>query len=486
MFRAQKAWHLAPLLAVAAVLLATAPLSAGYWLDEALSVWVASGEIGSVWFKALQYQGQSPLYFLILSALRRIFASELAARLLSVFAVGAAVWFTAAIARELKIPPVPSALLMLAHEGVQRAAFQARPYSLGLLFVTAAVLAALYAQRSRRWPWGLVAIAACAGGYYCDYFFGAAALLLMMILGRGWRRRELLIWALFAAAVFTPGIYQLRLLAVRATELAYHSSADLSALAAALFPARFAGYLLIPGALVMVLARAKPQRAGGSWVLLLSWWILPVLLLFALSHLLDTRLLVERHYLWGAPGMALLGAALFGTLGAAAHRSTLAWVLAGLIGIRAAAADWQLEDWRGAASWSRAAADSPTVLLYSGLFEADLPELLNSAEAQDYLKAPLAVYGAAEIIVLPSSPEVSNDYLLEQIQPVIMEDRELAIIALNTRRRHGNGEVYSPHERWFEYLSSEYEVSKLSGPRELVQRAILKPRAVTLPGSDGP
>jgi len=48
------------------LLLLRAPLHESLWLDETLSVWVALGSFQEVIERAFLFQGQSPLYFLIL------------------------------------------------------------------------------------------------------------------------------------------------------------------------------------------------------------------------------------------------------------------------------------------------------------------------------------------------------------------------------------------------------------------------------------
>ena len=107
------------------------------WLDEFGTLWVVQGNLTTVITRTLEFQGQSPFYYLIVWVFARVFGeSEIVLRLPSLLAGAGACWFVYKTARGLldtRTGLWAAALFWLSSYPVQCSA-EARPYSCILFF----------------------------------------------------------------------------------------------------------------------------------------------------------------------------------------------------------------------------------------------------------------------------------------------------------------------------------------------------------------
>lgn len=111
-------------------------LSQFIWLDEAYTLNTTSASLKQVWFRALNFEGQPPLYFIILKLWRLVNNSFFFARLLSVLLASASVFFVFKISeRYIKnISPLFITLLFAFNPVVLWATLEIRVYAMALLF----------------------------------------------------------------------------------------------------------------------------------------------------------------------------------------------------------------------------------------------------------------------------------------------------------------------------------------------------------------
>jgi mannosyltransferase len=110
------------------------------WLDEFGTWWVVQSDLPTAVTRTLEFQGQSPFYYLIVWLFAQVFGeSETALRLPSLIASAAACWFVYKTASELldgRTGLFAAAMFWLSSYPVQCSA-EARPYSLVLFFAAA-------------------------------------------------------------------------------------------------------------------------------------------------------------------------------------------------------------------------------------------------------------------------------------------------------------------------------------------------------------
>ena len=105
--RASEVRYLALLLGLTALIfLVRAPFTASFWLDETITAWIVSGSLSSVWSRSIDFQGQSPFYYILVWAVQQMFgAQEVVLRSLSIVCGGLVVVAVARIARRLSTDP---------------------------------------------------------------------------------------------------------------------------------------------------------------------------------------------------------------------------------------------------------------------------------------------------------------------------------------------------------------------------------------------
>lgn len=404
------------------VVLANSFLFESVWLDEGISGWIASGTAAQAAERALRFQGQSPLYFLLLWLTVQIAGeAELVLRVPSLLCLMAACWFLYRLASLLldRETGVFAVLLLLSSDGFQRS-FSARPYALALL---AAVAATYELARWRQAPpnqrWYYLAWMTVL--FYAHYLFGVLLLLHFALLfvwrdHRGPKLTEFGMRTLLLALLWLPGIPQLWSLALRATQLSVVRGASFSDLLTTLV-APASAIAVAAGVLValVVVPRTKlrvPLDTRDAAAVAL-WAGLPFLMAFLMSRA-EEMSPSSRYLLWGAPGISLLFALILRALVPQRARLVGLLVASLLLLVRESGRDWQVEDWRAAAAYLGQHRDEEPVLVASGLIEAQSPEWLVAARYREYLTAPLQLYGVRSgVYPLPHLPHPAAREILE-------------------------------------------------------------------------
>ena len=126
-------WHLL----FCIILFVNLPVQASFWLDESISFWIASSNsVSELWSKVLNFQGQSPLYFLFLRVVLALPGEvETLARVPSLLAsLGVGIITFRIFKREMPtIAAVSASIFTLSSDPFLQSFVSARPYGLALL-----------------------------------------------------------------------------------------------------------------------------------------------------------------------------------------------------------------------------------------------------------------------------------------------------------------------------------------------------------------
>lgn len=153
------------------------------WIDEAYTLETTGRGVGYALLQALSFEGQPPLYFVLLGLWREIDGSIFFARLFSVLCGAAALWVVAAVSRRWLPEVHPGWLTAVAgfNPFFFYAALEIRLYSLALL-LSALLLVLLHdgflapePRRSARWGYGVVAVLSLYTQYYLGFSLVAGA-----------------------------------------------------------------------------------------------------------------------------------------------------------------------------------------------------------------------------------------------------------------------------------------------------------------------
>ncbi len=111
-------------------------LSQFIWLDEAYTLTTTSASIKQVWFRAINFEGQPPLYFILLRIWRIISDSVFFARLFSIITVTISIFIVYRLSEKYvtSIHPFLITLLFASNSIVLWAALEIRVYGLTILF----------------------------------------------------------------------------------------------------------------------------------------------------------------------------------------------------------------------------------------------------------------------------------------------------------------------------------------------------------------
>jgi hypothetical protein len=399
----------------------------GLMTDELLSVWVSSNGLGDAVSRAQAYQGNSPLYFVLLWAWRAVAgSSELALRLPSVLCLVGAAWHLAKMAAELDgrrwLPGLVAVLVLVTDPEATLAATTARPYALLLLAVVLSTRALLHFLHGGTWRAGLVWVLAAATALLMSPFASLALVAhvtVMVDAARGrritpagspipqversiWLRRLPALGALGAIAVLPLGP-QVVALAGRRDEIVTAAVPDVAVLVTALIP------------LALVASLAVGIAAGGwrgGWAasdpvlrMICAWAFGPIISTWVISNVTGTSIWVERYRIAAVPGIALLVALAIGRIDRSRGRAIacgalvvlLLWSASDVVGLNR-------HGWREAVDWARheTAGEVVTIAIDSDLVELQNLELVDDPDWRAYLSGPIGHYGLpGEIIVLP-------------------------------------------------------------------------------------
>lgn len=479
------------------VLLLRAPLSASLWLDETLSVWVSLASFGEVVDRAFTFQGQSPLYFLILGGLARYSTHEIVLRLPSFVALfGAAVVFYR-ILRRWFTPEVGilGVALFLSIDHVMVAGLSARPYALALLTALAASLV-LMRWVERGGAYGRLALwaALMVATFYFHYLFAAIAVVHFTFVVLRWsrlttRQRSSFVTAIFVGLISAlPGLRQLLALSQRVELWDFVSVPGWGQLAHTLVP--LGSVIFVGTGLVFTRVLGPYTWRPGWWrggnlnlAPLLIWWLGAPTFFFLQAHVSGFSMYLDRWFLWVAPASCIVICALVAGIVERRSRFIVICVALAFMIFREADRRWQVEDWRGAAVVAGEEIRRGGVLLYSGLIELESPSWISDPVKAPYLGGPFTVYPiGGQPVLLSSNPEDPSmeEYRRRTVLPSLGGAESLLLVSAKKATVVGEKKVYV-FDRWVDWLQ-DHGYRREGEPVPLKSREITVQRFVRVGG----
>lgn len=407
------------------------PVRSSLWLDETGTVWLVKGSFLDSMSNALNFQGGSPLFYVVAWTTRAIAGgSELALRTPSLAGMALAAYLLLALGRRLfdRATGAIAAVVFVALPSIAFAAVDARPYALALAAIVGSALALTRWLESGRTRDGIVYALTVAVTVYLHYLLALAlvahGVYLLFRLGSRTRvaGRQLAYVYGAATALLVPAVPTLWRVMNQRSLLSNPFPQTPLQVFSNLWPTNLlwivvAGFAL--AGLFWPARRAAWNARDGAVPFLLAWAAIPALVLVILSEATPTDVTVPRYFLSIVPALALL-------IAVALRRLGNAWAQVAIVGafvLWSAShffmATHTAEDWRGAAALERATVTDPDtpVLLFSGFIEGHQLEWLEDDEKASYLNAPAAAYplDGREPVPLPFGLDETNDDFVNRV-----------------------------------------------------------------------
>jgi|GEM_PF-3323312 len=392
-----------------------APFTASFWLDETITAWLVNDSLSSVWRRSIEFQGQSPFYYVLVWFMRQVCGGqEICLRALSiVFGVLTCIVLLG-IVRKLSADPVAPLLaiaLLVASDGFQDAVLSARPYALAILLASSSLLQLLTLRERYSTSRAIVLGLLLTATFYAHYLFclvGILHVFFLLVVDRSLLIR-LVPWLGMVGMACIPGLFQLLSLSERAADLSFVRLPALSVQSLSEIPAACLGWLLqvlkvavpivtiVPCVVGLILALIwdGKMRVGcdirGKLIIMALYAGLPPLFFLVVSYVSPGALFVARYWSWSlvplSIGLALLMCSIEGWRSRKiAFAITLLFVVTRLL-----TQERIVEEWRGAAVQAQMAPGR--LILFSGLIEAEQQSPVRGREYDEYLRSPLTVYG---------------------------------------------------------------------------------------------
>ena len=463
-----KRFHLLFLAPIFAALLLRLPMRASFWLDETITAWIIKDGLIETINRSISYQGESPLYFILMFCLRRLAGTnELLLRLPSLAALIVSCGLLFMIASRLfnRQSGVFALLFFISNVGTLMAALSARPYSLALMFSLLSMLALMCWLDSNRLRYRLLYALSTLLTIYLHFLFAGILIvhffcqrLIPDSTKRVTTAKLLSTWA-WIAVLLLPALPQLAHLFTRKDSLFFSNTPSWMDLVKSFCPATTMIYLLCAAALAASIKgfslRFSALFSKRKAMLLAIWWLAGPILFWTYSALSGSPFFVSRFFLWRIPAAALLCAGFLQSIEPAKSRLLALTAVALLTSGHMASLKWHVEDWRGAAAAinHQLRRGERPVLVFSGLIESEQPAWLSDPLHRDYLLSPFTAYPLnATAYPVPADPQTEKmqSYMRRLQDGVLAGHDELLLAALHIKTSQGRW----AHENLRAYFAS--------------------------------
>jgi Dolichyl-phosphate-mannose-protein mannosyltransferase len=425
-------------------------LRPGFWVDECVTYWVASGGPSQIFSRSL-LSLQSPLQALVSwAAMKATGSIEFGMRMPSVLATLLAAALLYRLVR--RIADSEAALFAVAYflcfPFVLFAATDARPYACAMAAFLGALQALMDWKETGAWRQALLFALLSALTVHFQilflYAYAVFAVSWLLLPRKAWpaRNRQLAAIAVVVLLLLSPLSFHFKtMIAEKAAKSVSPAPTFLTLLDMALpsinqfslFWSLAAGAFtaLMAAALGKTVCRRKLAASRPGMAVMLAAAVLPLLMLFAVSRLAGAQVFIPRYAILSVAPAAVLFAWAFRVMPAAcAYPGLVVFMGLQFLGFsHAPLALHENEGWREAARLIRTLPGDGPVLVRSGLAEAGFPRYLTGRYA-GYLSAPIAAYpvGSKNVIPLPfhDSPQV-HTYLRDVYTRAALHDSFLVL-----------------------------------------------------------
>jgi uncharacterized membrane protein len=446
-------------------------LSTSLWLDETITAWIIDSSLTEVWSRSINFQAQSPLYYILMYFYSVIFGrSEIALRIPSLIAGILSLLLVTKFTKQhlVSLISIIVMLLLMSHSDFISALFAVRPYMFAFLAsLSTAYLTNLWLERGRIYILTL-AIVSFLATFYLHYIFIFPLLGLISILAifKGIApvqdKAKSLLLLLSAGLMLIPGLFHLRLISTRADAYTFAAPLSISSVVEAFIVLEPSLILLVSFALVLI-CLPKAQRGlsfEGQRAVYFSllWIIVPPLSLIILSLCTGHSLMIRRYFLLAAPGVALFGAWALGLFKNEQARFCLVLLVA--VFMLMLPRVWVREEWREAvSSIDEKVSHECVVMLNSGLIEAEHISWLVDNKNSEYLTAPLRVYAPpCKVLVVPKISSIPlQEFIEKTIIPQLFNYKKIYLLSYVPRSEAVSSELPIVVQSYSELLS-DYKI----------------------------
>ena len=388
------------------------------WTDEALTWWVTNAGFAEVISRSGSFQGQSPLYYLIVYLVQQAgFSSEVALRTPSILFLIISSFFLFKIAKNLfnRRTAWISILFFLSFNPVL-ISLSARPYAMALACALAsAYFFMIWIDRGSNF-YGVLSVVFLALAFYAHYLFILSGVILdLILLFRGnilKRKKALFIFTVLLIVLCLPGVSHVKHLWGVKDSLYFLKFPGLEDVFKAIFPP--VGLIaLISGLIAAFVAVGNPlpkKENLKSLCIVLLWAVAGPLFFYIISLLLGNSLFTVRYFLWSLPGAAIFFAYF---LASARSKKAMYWMFCVafvLLFARGFDRNWQIEDWKSAAKYL-SEEKSSQVFLYSGLIESEQIKKKIDGPVGEYLNAPFEYYKVENVTAVGPNFDFTKSYI---------------------------------------------------------------------------
>lgn len=400
-------------LLVLAGFLIKAPYTQSLWVDESLSWWITSSTLVECIWRAIELQGQSPFYYVVLFSWVKIFgATELALRSLSLLCALVSCSIFYFLLRRFSLSVVSSVagvVLLFSHDALIPLWVSARPYSFTLVWILLSTLFFDRWLRDKKNP--VLYIATASASFYAHYL--AAPIILVHfiwgILSKKYSLSRLISFFLWVALICSFGGPQISNLAERKNELAFQGLTIGEGFIQIFTPIPILIVSIVGAAFFLLGGKLqRPKLVNENMV-----WLAVGVIGFTLCAIMGSLPIVPRYFIWVIPAVSFLFASLFSVSSSKQSQILALIIISALLAMLHSERKWMIEDFKGSASFiasERAGDENIPVFLFSGLVEHQTTESKDPELLNQYLSAPLTYYSISKVIpiVIPSVREMAR------------------------------------------------------------------------------
>ena len=418
--------------------------AASLWLDETLTAWVTSGDLQTCWRRAWDFQGQSPLFFVLIWLVRQCFGdSEMVLRSLSFLALISTALITRSILiqigmyRDAWVGALVVAVAMISDFDIGASA---RPYALAILCSALSMLFLLRWLERRSWNMWLAYSAASFATIAFHYLFATMVVLhFVIILAMGKLSAQgVLRWCGSWCAVgvgLIPFVPHVMAVSRKADRYEFSLPPTVDSTLHYLIATDGVFYIALTA---VVLGIFWPRRCPASvdkrvaW-LGAGWWIAGPLsiLLFYLCFGISVN--VPRYFAWRVPALGLIVVASIQLI--YAHRLLALPVMIVLGFVMPVVRESDRTGWKDALAFGAQYTDTSAgyePVVYTGLIETADRTWINQDQFSEYMRAPIHHYGGpSEAHLLPiRAPRAAKLYESKLQELFTLHDQLVFIMRL--------------------------------------------------------
>ncbi len=409
-------WYIWAALLLVVLRLWIQPMTSSFWLDETGTFLLVQGTFSQMLEKCARWVGQPTFFIAIVWPFAQLPGPrEVILRLPSFIGLAVATVFVYRIGKRLLGNESAGAAALMFASIAAYYASDARPYALGLMAASGAILMLIRWMDTGRFIDAIGYACFAALTVYFHFLFSVMFFVQGVYIGlRFWKDRRprpaalILAVALILALLLPLAPRFVQVMSARGS-YSFVSKPRLASIVLDTFP-EFLYAFLAAGFLMAILLCSelkfsRPRTLPPEVWLLLAWAIAPPFILYLISYLTSTSVLLPRYFSVALPGLALSLAWVLSSFGPASARMILVMTLvAGAILDRGGSlrkVPHANEDWRGAMAAVKKQTDavSMPVLVRSDFIESADPSVFANPDQAEFLLAPQIAYPTGGITI---------------------------------------------------------------------------------------